>query len=463
MKNICIAFILLAAAASASTTLTVTDVSQNPASGVVAVTYTLAGDPAVVTFGATTNGVALAGGELRRAGGAVNKLIRPGSGNVFYWCPYDNARGAVLGDAGSFAVQLSAWPTNSPPDYMVVDLRGCSSSGITIGDFQYYTSTNAFPAPVTDRRYKTDFMVMRRIPAKNVVWRMGSPTTEKGREADVETTHYVKLTNDYYMAIYELTDRQARYMGGAFGSASSYGIATNLPYAEYDTYPVMATYHSNLRGWVWPTNTYNLTAGRITTIRQYTGLRLDLPTDAQWEFACRAGEQAALPNGKELSDTGTAHELDDIAWYVGNSATQSVYCGVIPMPHPVGLKAPNAWGLYDMLGNVSEPCLDWWEPITLAGRPDPATGVVYEEPIGPDVCYNTSETDNGYRFRRVARGGSFSTAASHCRSAHRHGWNVNYGDGPGYTYPASVTTDVQKRLLRGSMGIRLACPALAVR
>lgn len=80
------------------------------------------------------------------------------------------------------------------------------------------------------------------------------------------------------------------------------------------------------------------------------GLSLTLPTEAQWEYACRAGTQAALYNGLiDIDEDETAPALDPIAWYAGNSGGET---------HPVGLKAPNGWGLYDMLGNVLEWCAD---------------------------------------------------------------------------------------------------------
>ena len=462
MKTSLIAVVSLAAlVASAEPAVSRVSLVQNPVSGAVTVNYDLTGEPAVVTFGGSLNGEVLDDATFVRVGGDVNRLVAAGTGRSFVWCPR-GADGSML-DVSGFVPKVTAWPTNCPPDYMAIDLRGSKSGGPAAYDIAYYTSTNAFPFPISDRRYKTDILVMRKIPARDVEWRMGSPTTEKGRTANEETTHIVKLTSDYYIGVYELTDRQGRLAAGQqLGSVSTYGIVTNVSvYQELETYPACAMNYASIRGSVWPTNLHDSTAGYITRFQSYTGLRLDLPTDAQWEFACRAGESAALYTGKELSGTSEAPELDDIAWYVYNSASPTVYFGNRPFPHPVGLKRPNAFGLYDMLGNVSEACLDWYQKITYDGGPDPAT-TLYENPVGPDENWDEDPTNGSYKLRRVARGGSYSCYATCCRSAHRHGWNKGYGDGPGYKYISGQTTADDQKLARGGLGIRLVCPAIAV-
>ncbi len=133
-------------------------------------------------------------------------------------------------------------------------------------------------------------------------------------------------------------------------------------------------------------------------MRASTGiLTIDLPTEAQWEFACRAGTASTYSNGKG------ADCLDEIAWYTDNSDGRS---------HEVGRKDPNAFGLYDMHGNVFEMCRDWLSYGTTY-----SDGSAVTDPKGPD---SRQETPTGRTLWRVMRGGGFGTSAGGCRSAYRN-------------------------------------------
>jgi formylglycine-generating enzyme required for sulfatase activity len=117
-----------------------------------------------------------------------------------------------------------------------------------------------------------------------------------------------------------------------------------------------------------------------------TGAKFSLPTEAQWEYACRAGSTTKYSFGDAEASLG------DYAWYAGNAGSKT---------HPVGEKKPNAWGLYDMHGNVWEWCADWYEQGYYSqSLPD--------DPTGP-----SSGSD------RVCRGGGWGTRASYCPSAIR--------------------------------------------
>jgi formylglycine-generating enzyme required for sulfatase activity len=148
---------------------------------------------------------------------------------------------------------------------------------------------------------------------------------------------------------------------------------------------------------------------------QIPGLDLVLPTEAQWEYACRAGTNTATYAGPmEILGEGNAPILDAIAWYRGNSGVGfelKVVCSRSDWPgaqgesydagtHPVALKEPNAWGLFDMLGNVSEWCADGWREYD---------NNAVNDPVGP--------LDSPWR---VTRGGSWWFDARMVRAAHRH-------------------------------------------
>ena len=130
------------------------------------------------------------------------------------------------------------------------------------------------------------------------------------------------------------------------------------------------------------------------------GYMFDLPTEAQWEYACRAGTTTALNNGKNLTSEEKAKciNLDEVSWYNQNSENTT---------HPVGNKKPNEWGIYDMHGNVWEWCRDWYDNYLL--------GSCVTDPVGPSTG-----------SRRILRGGSWFSYARCCRSAFR---SNNYPDG----------------------------------
>ena len=122
-----------------------------------------------------------------------------------------------------------------------------------------------------------------------------------------------------------------------------------------------------------------------------TGYRFDLPTEAQWEYACRAGTTTALNNGTNLtSEKGECSNLNEVGWYDKNNGSDG--------HKAVGQKRPNNWGLYDMHGNVWEWCRDWFDDYTGDST----------DPTGP-----TSAS------RRVSRGGGWCSYAKNCRSADR--------------------------------------------
>ena len=453
MKNIVLILTFCAAVAvSAGTTVAVKSVSSDPSTGILTVSYSLSGDCAVVTLSAETNGIPVPDVAFRRVTGDVNKVVAADGGDCeIRWCPDDDFGNGVFA-SGGFKAVVKAWPTNSPPDYLVLDLKNNAA--------RYYTCTNVMPGCVTDYRYLTDNMVFRRIPAAGVVWRMGSPVGENGRTASNEATRYVKLEKDYYLAVFETTQCQARYL---FGKETplwkSYNY--NIPACETNLLPYCRFSYNSLRGnpnnstcayAYWPVDGHKITYTEgFGAARSKYSFEFDYPTEAQWEFACRAGEPAAFNNGCELVSNPYEPQLDDTAWHIGNSSNAFANCA---FPKRPGLLRPNAFGLYDMLGNVWEYCLDCHAAITQNAADALA---VVEDPKGPEPDLSAT-----YVFRTL-RGGGFASKASDCRSSSRLGIPMGWDASDNIYYNVDVIVEKVKKLYQGSMGVRVCMPAIAVK
>lgn len=385
MRGILLATILCAAAAMrADAAATVVSTTQDANTRMVEVTFDLS-EPAIVTIGAQvrTDGgdwVDIDGSVIHVTGDA-NQPLPAGTGYKAIWNADRDWPGHPA-DGETVRMAVRCWSEGNPPPYFVIS---CEDTGRR----WYYTDERQIPGGVTNRLYKTDFLVMRRIYAKDVVWPMGSPSTEASRDSD-ETQHYVRLTNDYYMAVFPGTKRQGILL---FGKADGYA-------ARSDKWlPADAADFSSLRGTAASGAEPPDAGSKLAALRTATGLRFDFPSEAQWEYACRAGTGTARYFGD-----GT---LADFVWYSGNNVNNGVSRQNGNTQEP-GLLPPNPWGLYDMLGNVTEWCRDWYD--TYGTATDASSPVV--APTGPTAAPDS----NGYR---VKRGGSYISPDRLCRSAKR--------------------------------------------
>lgn len=424
MKKLMMLGLALTAGSTLVAAPQVSGVALSQSGGTVTINYTLSVEPGIVTVDVQTNAgdnvwVSIGPEHLTHFAGDVNKRVDTGS-HTITWKP----RKAWPDNKVTENVKavVSAWALNAPPDYMVVSLVSSHS-------VEFYTSSKAVPFGVTNDLYKTDYLVLRKIPAANVRWRMGSPATpaEKGRTAARETPHEVMLADDYYMGIYPVTQRQYERMMNSRPSRFKLD-------SDYMTRPVDQISYEAIRGtagagYNWPENEHAvLSTSFMGVLRSFTGLDgFDLPTEAQWEFACRAGCGAALYNGKELEDTSSSGNLNQLARYKANGGYENGgttspdnNCTADNGTAKVGSFEQNAWGLYDMLGNVAEWCLDWYQ----------------ESPLGFDV--SKGPASGTYR---VFRGGSFGDDASCCRCAYRAGYKPsgNYSD---YGFRVSCSVDL---------------------
>ena len=260
------------------------------------------------------------------------------------------------------------------PLYYVIDLSG----GVNATSYPV-TGMNAIPNGRWTDEYKTTKLVLRRIEAGSFI--RGS---DQANEA-----HRVTLTHPFYIGVFEVTQKQWELVKGTSPSRGYYGKGKGNTYPVYDVSYDMIRGAS--KGAKWPNSSEVDGTSFIGILQTKTGLSFDLPTVAQWEYSCRAGSVTKYYWG----DSGS----DDFAWHYGNSEVKAMGF-LLQVPHPVGTKKPNDWGLYDMSGNAEEWCLDW------ASR-DNIYGV---DPKG--------EPSGSYR---VLRGGSAKTDISNCESGATNG------------------------------------------
>ena len=212
---------------------------------------------------------------------------------------------------------------------------------------------------------------------------MGSPEAEAGRLGD-EARHQVTLTRDYLLADTEITQAQWRALmeGNHSRFPGDQNPVENVSWPEAVDFCNRLSLRESLRP------AYALDDDRVRWIDDADGYRL--PTEAEWEFACWAGDDGVSGGG----DLGG--NLERLGWYSWNSMAST---------HPVGEKDPNDWGLYDMHGNVFEWCWDWYGPYQ---------GSV----VDPRGAHEGS--------RRVMRGGGWISVPSTCRPSKRnHGFPGN--------------------------------------
>jgi len=417
--------------------VTVDSVSQDASTRRVTVAYTLDA-PAIVTLGVETNrgdGVFVSIGEENITGvfGDANRVLEAGS-KTLYWNPLQSWAGRRVpyseGTSG-MRFKVTAWDLKQPPDWMTVDLAMPSNVA-------YYVSAAQVPGGITDERYKTSIVLLRKIPAAGVTWKMGAPLGEVGQYytqgattydyRNRETLHNVTLSADYYMAVYEVTRKQYSHAG--FGNSMPLSLDQ---YADSAIRPVAKVSYANIRGSsngsLWPSRSNpslahavdgNSALGRL---RVHTGLAFDLPTEAQWEYACRAGVDTAINNGTNMTQPNKDLAMYVVGWTGGNSMNELAEGEPEGRAtHAVGRRVPNAWGLYDMHGNVWEFCLDWYDR-TATQSSDPEV-----DPLGLDTG-----------TYRSTRGGSYVDGEANARCAFRE-----------YTNPTSTGND--------HVGFRLCLP-----
>ena len=225
------------------------------------------------------------------------------------------------------------------------------------------------------------------VPIKGGNFLMGSPAAEKSRDADEGPQRNIAISPFWMGALEVSRDAFDVFYKDEATSQNSTVDAVTRPSSQYIDFSLGMGKEGG-----YPVNSLSQYAALMYCRWLYTktGVFYRLPTEAEWEYACRAGSKAASYFGDD------AAELDKYAWYKNNSETKF---------HKSGQKLPNAFGLYDMLGNVSEWTLDHYDEKALEKLADNTT-----DPMQP---FNTA------RYPKVLKGGSYMDDAAILRSANR--------------------------------------------
>ena len=404
----------------------------------VTVAYQLSNAPdgAVVTLDVQTNRtgavtsddadwISIGGEAVCNAQGDVWKKVAQGSKTIT-WRPDLSWEGhkIELANGGTRAV-VTAWALDNTPDYMVVDI----ASGAQPNTQKYYPSVDFLPGGVSNGLYKTTTFLMRKIMAKDVTWTMGSTTLEdQNRNADREGTHQVTLTNNYYIGVYEVTQSQWSQVATNSSVAANFTTERFMRPMEKVSYNEIrnAANETEIAAYNWPSDPNP--SSFLGLLRSKTGLDFDLPSEAQWEFAARAGNGSGYWNdGSPILNTNPDANLNLLGRYLNNPASNSATNPAKTIAPAnggtaiVGSYAPNSWGLYDMHGNVWEWCLDWCED-GIATATD-ASGDNYNGRVNidPSNSANYLSGASASGAGRVQRGGCWRLAAGNCRPAFRDG------------------------------------------
>ena len=376
MVNTCLgavasAVVSLAATAHAATITGVTAQQRYPWNGKVDISYTVTGDiaaeakqKAVLTSLKVTATDRIANMTYTATQLSGDTALTAGEHSLVW----DMDADGLSFKSSNVVFKVSCATT--PATYCVIDL----SAGANATDYPVTYLAEPPSGGFNVDEYKTTKLVLRRIEPGSFL---------------MSGQYNVTLTRPFFCGVFEVTQKQYELVMGT--NPSSYAG---------DKRPVEMVSYNMIRGAtngaLWPASSNVDGDSFIGKLRSRTGLDFDLPTEAQWEYACRAGTTSDYNNGGN-----TENDLKQLGRYSGNQTDGK---GGYSETTTVGSYVANAWELYDMHGNVIEWTLDWYRNDYLSGN--------VTNPVGPP---------DGTGSRRVRRGGSFGNNASDCASSHRGG------------------------------------------
>ena len=355
-------------AVAAPTITSVTAQQRYPWNGKVDISYTVTGDiaaeakqKAVLTSLKVTAQDKVANKTYTATKLSGDMALTAGT-HKFVWDM--NAEGLTFNSSN---VVFNVSCETTPATYCVIDL----SAGANATSYPVTYLAEPPSGGFNVEAYKTTKLVLRRIEAGTFI--MGEDQNDE--------SHRVTLIKPFFCGLFEVTQKQYTLI---MGSNPSNFSGDTLP-VEKVSYNNMIRGSSN--GANWPLSSAVDSSSFMGKLRARTGLDFDLPTEAQWEYACRAGTTTTYSYGNSANG--------NYMWYADNSSSQT---------HPVGSKSANPWGLYDMHGNVYEWCLDWHG----------------------NLAYGTDPKGSSSGSHRVARGGSWFSNADRCTSSFRGFYTPSY-------------------------------------
>ncbi len=324
---------------------------------------------------------------------------------------------------GDFRIRLSVSDSAARTTevlYKIIDLDNFTEQDVTRADFlngkmgdyetdfkaidgKYWTALSdvlIWTGVTNVPEYRTSKIVLRRIPAKGVTFEMGNIPNATYNQRGCNGYARVSLTNNYFISVFEVTEGQYKRMN------TVNGVIGASPSSNGDEYPVTAAKYNSLRGdtptlAAWPEDRYCVSSGSLfgRFRANMPGYLFDLPTEAQWEYAARAGTTNDLYIGYYINVHGIfTNAINQLAWHETNSG-KALHLG--------GMKKPNAFGLYDMLGNAKEHCRDLvpGEGSSSSYEPKPNEGYLVE-PYGMAT--------NGVSTWNIQRGGHVNVGPTYC-------------------------------------------------
>jgi formylglycine-generating enzyme required for sulfatase activity len=344
--------------------------------------YSLSGQPGNVTASITAKSVTITGLSVanKQYDGTTTATVT-GTATI---------NGKISGDTVTVKEGIATFADATIGNGKTVTFKDWSLIGTDAGNYSLSAQPSTAMANI-------EYVSMVQISAGTFT--MGSPTSEANR-GNTETQHSVTLSA-FYMGKYQVTQAlyelvmgtNPSYFHGGSGREPAAGEIQGKRPVEYVTWYKAVEFCNKLSALDGRTAVYTTTNGTVTMDSSKNGYRL--PTEAQWEYACRAGTTTAYNTGAAISD--------NTGWYTDNSGGKT---------HQVGLKPANAWGLYDMHGNVREWCWDLYDSYSSSSVTDP-TGAVTGS-------------------NRVIRGGYWGSDGQYLRSACRSYGTPDYlSDGNG--------------------------------